>query len=259
MYHGTPDERAELRRTVMPLNDDNSVSKPEPPPPTPATTTTTNARSGGGGRGGRARGRGRGRGRGGGGRGGKVETRKSGRSSTRAKARDAEQEEDEEEDKEEEEEERKPTTSASGSKSRKSTQPTLKAFFNAKPSSSKNKDKDTTDAAMNDDDPADSEPANPTKPNQEADPTTQFPLPHQVTSFPVVITTYEMIIKDRIHLSKYKWGQVIVDEGHRLKNMDCRLMQEVKRYESAWRMVLSGTPLQVRLLTLTRYGGWRKF
>lgn len=39
---------------------------------------------------------------------------------------------------------------------------------------------------------------------------------------------------------------MIVDEGHRLKNMDCRLMQEVKRYESAWRMVLSGTPLQVR-------------
>lgn len=37
-----------------------------------------------------------------------------------------------------------------------------------------------------------------------------------------------------------------MDEGHRLKNMDCRLMQEVKRYESAWRMVLSGTPLQVR-------------
>lgn len=30
--------------------------------------------------------------------------------------------------------------------------------------------------------------------------------------------------------------------------MDCRLMQEVKRYESAWRMVLSGTPLQVRFL-----------
>src|SRR6267154_479726 len=33
----------------------------------------------------------------------------------------------------------------------------------------------------------------------------------QLSQFPVVITTYEMIIKDRIHLAKYGWGQVIVD------------------------------------------------
>lgn len=63
--------------------------------------------------------------------------------------------------------------------------------------------------------------------------------------FPVVVTTYEMVMKDRVHLSQYQWGFIVVDEGHRLKNMDCKLMREIKQYESAGRMVLTGTPLQV--------------
>lgn len=66
--------------------------------------------------------------------------------------------------------------------------------------------------------------------------------------FPVVVTTYEMIIKDRAHLARYRWGFIVVDEGHRLKNMDCKLMQEIKQYESAGRMVLTGTPLQASFI-----------
>jgi ATP-dependent DNA helicase len=51
----------------------------------------------------------------------------------------------------------------------------------------------------------------------------------QMSPFPVVITTYdEMIIKDRVHLAKYDWGQVIVDEGHRLKNMDRSSCRKLK-------------------------------
>jgi ATP-dependent DNA helicase len=70
----------------------------------------------------------------------------------------------------------------------------------------------------------------------------------QLSSFPVVITTYEMIIKDRAHLAKHDWGQVIVDEGHRLKNMDSILMREIKKYPSAGRMLLTGTPLHVSVI-----------
>lgn len=66
-----------------------------------------------------------------------------------------------------------------------------------------------------------------------------------MSSFPVVITTYEMIIRDRVHLAHYNWGYIVVDEGHRLKNLDCRLMQEIKKYTSAGRMILTGTPLHV--------------
>ena len=83
--------------------------------------------------------------------------------------------------------------------------------------------------------------------NDDANPTTQL------TSFPVVITTYEMIIKDRVHLAKYDWGQVIVDEGHRLKNMDSILMQEIKKYPSAGRMLLTGTPLHVSVVRFLLY------
>jgi len=72
----------------------------------------------------------------------------------------------------------------------------------------------------------------------------------QLSSFPVVITTYEMIIKDRVHLAKYDWGQVIVDEGHRLKNMDSILMREIKKYPSAGRTLLTGTPLHVSVINV---------
>jgi ATP-dependent DNA helicase len=75
----------------------------------------------------------------------------------------------------------------------------------------------------------------------------------QLSSFPVVITTYEMIIKDRVHLAKYDWGQVIVDEGHRLKNMDSILMREIKKYPSAGRTLLTGTPLHVSVTQRSQY------
>jgi ATP-dependent DNA helicase len=65
--------------------------------------------------------------------------------------------------------------------------------------------------------------------------------------FPVVLTTYDIIMKDRSYLTRYPWGFIVVDEGHRLKNMDCKLMQEIKQYVSAGRMILTGTPLHVSL------------
>ncbi|KAG1842613.1 SNF2 family N-terminal domain-containing protein [Suillus subluteus] len=82
-------------------------------------------------------------------------------------------------------------------------------------------------------------------------PTTSDTLPPQTrASFPVVVTTYEMILKDRVHLSTYNWGYIVVDEGHRLKNLDCKLMQEIKKYPSAGRMILTGTPLHNNLAEL---------
>jgi ATP-dependent DNA helicase len=71
-----------------------------------------------------------------------------------------------------------------------------------------------------------------------------------MASFPIVLTTYEMIIKDRLYLSKYHWGYIVVDEGHRLKNLNCALMREIKKYPSAGRMILTGTPLHVSTFTL---------
>jgi ATP-dependent DNA helicase len=73
-----------------------------------------------------------------------------------------------------------------------------------------------------------------------------------MSDFPVVVTTYDIIIRDRVHLSKYNWGYIVVDEGHRLKNLNCKLMKEIKQYHSAGRMILTGTPLHVCVELLTK-------
>ncbi|KAK6966481.1 SNF2 family N-terminal domain-containing protein [Favolaschia claudopus] len=69
-------------------------------------------------------------------------------------------------------------------------------------------------------------------------------------AFPVVITTYDLVIRDRGVIGGIPWGYIVVDEGHRLKNMHCALMREIKKYSSAGRMVLTGTPLHNNLAEL---------
>ncbi|KAJ5161606.1 Helicase C-terminal [Penicillium capsulatum] len=62
--------------------------------------------------------------------------------------------------------------------------------------------------------------------------------------FPVVCTSYEICMNDRKFLTSYKWRYIVVDEGHRLKNMNCRLIKELLTYDSANRLLITGTPLQ---------------
>ena len=45
-------------------------------------------------------------------------------------------------------------------------------------------------------------------------------------------------------LHEVTWTYIVVDEGHRLKNRNCRLGQELRRIPSKHRMLLTGTPLQ---------------
>ncbi|GJD07554.1 Lymphoid-specific helicase [Galdieria sulphuraria] len=61
---------------------------------------------------------------------------------------------------------------------------------------------------------------------------------------PVIITSYEMIMRDKKYLSKLQWKYLIVDEGHRIKNMNCQLLRELKSYFSSNRLLITGTPLQ---------------
>ena len=44
----------------------------------------------------------------------------------------------------------------------------------------------------------------------------------------------------------------MVDEGHKLKNINCRLIKTLKAFKSENRLLLTGTPLQVRICTDTR-------
>jgi len=66
----------------------------------------------------------------------------------------------------------------------------------------------------------------------------------------VVVTSYEIAMNDRSTFQNIQWRYIVVDEGHRLKNMNCRLIKELKQYHSANRLLLTGTPLQNNLSEL---------
>ncbi|XP_042314372.1 lymphoid-specific helicase-like [Sceloporus undulatus] len=67
---------------------------------------------------------------------------------------------------------------------------------------------------------------------------------------PVVITSFEIAMRDRNFLQNFSWKYLIVDEGHRIKNMNCRLIQELKRFNTDNKLLLTGTPLQNNLAEL---------
>lgn len=68
--------------------------------------------------------------------------------------------------------------------------------------------------------------------------------------FPVICTSYEICMNDRRHLAHFGWKFIIIDEGHRIKNLNCRLIQELQSYQSANRLLITGTPLQNNLTEL---------
>ena len=66
--------------------------------------------------------------------------------------------------------------------------------------------------------------------------------------FQVCLTTYEYIIKERPILARIKWISMIIDEGHRMKNVKSKLSQTLnEHYSTRYRLILTGTPLQNNL------------
>nr|OQO29794.1 hypothetical protein B0A51_03233 [Rachicladosporium sp. CCFEE 5018] len=68
--------------------------------------------------------------------------------------------------------------------------------------------------------------------------------------FPIICTSYEICMNDRKFLGHLGWKFIIIDEGHRIKNMNCRLIRELQSYQSANRLLITGTPLQNNLTEL---------
>ncbi|XP_068423925.1 lymphoid-specific helicase [Clinocottus analis] len=67
---------------------------------------------------------------------------------------------------------------------------------------------------------------------------------------PVVITSFEIAMIDRKFLQRFQWKYLIVDEGHRIKNLNCRLVRELKTLPTDNKLLLTGTPLQNNLAEL---------
>ncbi|KAJ3121156.1 hypothetical protein HK100_012506 [Physocladia obscura] len=62
--------------------------------------------------------------------------------------------------------------------------------------------------------------------------------------FNVLLTSYELILKDREFLGKINWCILAVDEAHRLKNAQSQLHEALKDFRTANRLLITGTPLQ---------------
>lgn len=203
MYHGTPEERAELRRTVMRVEESNGDDNVD-------DKISASPR--------------------------KSATKKSPRKGTSTP-------------------QKKTTTKTRQANGRRGTRRSGKFHRQSNDTDDDDEDSDHEGDLGDDNDEGDADYKDDESPNAKAAPDQDATMndgtppasPADINTFPVVITTYEIIIRDRVHLAHYNWGYIVVDEGHRLKNLDCRLMKEIKKYPSAGRMILTGTPLHVSL------------
>lgn len=65
--------------------------------------------------------------------------------------------------------------------------------------------------------------------------------------FHVLLTTYELCLKDATFLKKWNWKILVVDEAHRLKNQNSLLHKALTEFSVGFRVLLTGTPIQNNL------------
>lgn len=69
----------------------------------------------------------------------------------------------------------------------------------------------------------------------------------QYGKFDVVVTSYEMVSREKNHLLKFSWRYLIIDEAHRIKNENSLLSTVVRMFTTQARLLITGTPLQNNL------------
>ncbi|KAH3688840.1 hypothetical protein WICPIJ_000175 [Wickerhamomyces pijperi] len=65
--------------------------------------------------------------------------------------------------------------------------------------------------------------------------------------FDVVITSYEIVIREKAQFKKIQWQYIVIDEAHRIKNEESMLSQIIRMFHSKNRLLITGTPLQNNL------------
>lgn len=65
--------------------------------------------------------------------------------------------------------------------------------------------------------------------------------------FDVVVTSYEIVLREKGYFKRFAWQYIVVDEAHRLKNEQSMLSQIIRTFSSQNRLLVTGTPLQNNL------------
>lgn len=65
--------------------------------------------------------------------------------------------------------------------------------------------------------------------------------------FDVVITSYEILIKEKAALKRFCWEYIVIDEAHRIKNEQSLFSQTIRSFNTKNRLLITGTPLQNNL------------
>lgn len=67
-----------------------------------------------------------------------------------------------------------------------------------------------------------------------------------LNAFNVCITSYQLILADQHIFRRMPWVYMILDEAHNIKNFKSQRWQDLFTFRPARRLLLTGTPLQVR-------------
>ncbi|EAY02795.1 F/Y-rich N-terminus family protein [Trichomonas vaginalis G3] len=62
--------------------------------------------------------------------------------------------------------------------------------------------------------------------------------------FDIFLTSYEVLYKDVDELRHFKFPAFVVDEAHRLKNKNSKILSAIQHLKTSFRVLLTGTPLQ---------------
>ena len=66
----------------------------------------------------------------------------------------------------------------------------------------------------------------------------------------LLLTTYDQMRICKAELGRVKWGYVVLDEGHKIRNPDAEVTLAAKSLRTTHRLIMSGSPIQNRLVEL---------